>query len=390
MNSLGLFQHAGSKNHGCEALVKTTFELFKTKTDSFFVVTGNSEEDSSYIKNDKITIYDRRNIKKNTFEYIKYAIKYRLKISFSTFPICTWQIKEKDYLAISIGGDNYCYLGYKWLTDDLISTHNWLIKHHKKTVLWGCSIEEETLQNKELLNDLRKYDLITVRESLSKENLAYYGIVDNVVETVDSAFILETEQVDNYASLFNNNKEVVGINISPLVIEKNEKVLDNYIKLIDYIMNNTEFNVALIPHVVWKGNDDRESNDLLFEKFEDTGRIIKIEDNNCEKLKGYIANCRFFVGARTHATIAAYSSEVPTIVIGYSIKSKGIANDLFGEYDNYVLDSSGLKDNKELTNSFKWLMKNENIIKNKLHIVLPRYKNKVYEARDKVIELMEK
>ena len=76
MNSLGLFQHAGSKNHGCEALVKTTFELFKTKTDSFFVVTGNSEEDSSYIKNDKITIYDRRNIKKNTFEYIKYAIKY--------------------------------------------------------------------------------------------------------------------------------------------------------------------------------------------------------------------------------------------------------------------------------------------------------------------------
>ena len=32
----------------------------------------------------------------------------------------------------------------------------------------------------------------------------------------------------------------------------------NYQKLIEYILKETNYGVALIPHVVWKDNDDRE------------------------------------------------------------------------------------------------------------------------------------
>ncbi|MFR4670990.1 MAG: hypothetical protein ACLT69_14285 [Intestinibacter bartlettii] len=53
-------------------------------------------------------------------------------------------------------------------------------------------------------------------------------------------------------------------------------------------------------------------------------------------IKGYISRCRLY-RARTHATIAAYSTCVPTLVIGYSVKAKGIAKDIFGTYENYVL-----------------------------------------------------
>ena len=67
------------------------------------------------------------------------------------------------------------------------------------------------------------------------------------------------------------------------------------------------------------------------------------------ELKGYIARCRFFVGARTHATIAAYSSCVPTLVLGYSVKSRGIARDLFGNEENYVLPVQSLQEPDELT-----------------------------------------
>jgi len=37
-----------------------------------------------------------------------------------------------------------------------------------------------------------------------------------------------------------------------------------------------------------------------------------------------------FAGARTHSTIAALSSGVPTLSFAYSIKARGINRDLFG------------------------------------------------------------
>ena len=44
--------------------------------------------------------------------------------------------------------------------------------------------------------------------------------------------------------------------------------------------------------------------------------------------KYLIAHCRFGVFARTHAAIAAYSSGIPCVTIGYSVKAQGIGNDM--------------------------------------------------------------
>jgi colanic acid/amylovoran biosynthesis protein len=57
--------------------------------------------------------------------------------------------------------------------------------------------------------------------------------------------------------------------------------------------------------------------------------------------KDAIARCRCFIGARTHATIAALSSGVPTLSIGYSAKARGINLDLFG-HDRYLLPAPDL------------------------------------------------
>ena len=89
------------------------------------------------------------------------------------------------------------------------------------------------------------------------------------------------------------------------------------------------------------------------------------------QLKGYISRCRFFVGARTHATIAAYSSNVPTLVLGYSIKSLGIATDLFGTDENYVIPVQKLQEKEDLAGALQWIIKNENEIKKQLEEVIP-------------------
>lgn len=138
----------------------------------------------------------------------------------------------------------------------------------------------------------------------------------------------------------------VGINVSPMIIglESNQGVtLQNYIELINYIINQTDMQVALIPHVVWSHNDDRIPLNILYDRFKDTGRICMIDDHTAEELKGYIARCRFMIAARTHASIAAYSTQVPTLVIGYSVKARGIARDLFGNEEHYVLPVQSLQ-----------------------------------------------
>ena len=97
-------------------------------------------------------------------------------------------------------------------------------------------------------------------------------------------------------------------------------------------------------------------------------------DGNCCELKGYIARCRFFVGARTHATIAAYSTCVPTLVVGYSVKSRGIAQDLFGTEEGYVLPVQGLGSVDDLKLSFQGMLEKETQEKSKLVEVIPTYK----------------
>ena len=111
-----------------------------------------------------------------------------------------------------------------------------------------------------------------------------------------------------------------------------------------------------------------------------------IEDHNCEELKGYISRCRFMVTARTHASIAAYSTCVPTLVVGYSVKARGIAKDLFGTDKNYVIPVQSLKEEKNLLEAFKWLQNNEASVRNHLNAFIPEYTARLNSVHDLILE----
>ena len=184
----------------------------------------------------------------------------------------------------------------------------------------------------------------------------------------------------------------VGVNVSPL-IQKSESVpgitMKCYEELIEWIIEHTDMQIALIPHVVWKNNDDRKPLSELYEKYKSTERLVQISDCSCEELKGYISQCRFFVGARTHATIAAYSTCVPTLVVGYSIKAAGIAQDLFGSQEHYVLPVQSLKDPQDLVCEFQWLMEQENSIREHLQKKIPDYQEQALRTGEEINHLWE-
>lgn len=383
-----LYSHDGSGNHGCEALVRTTIELLKNDNTKITLSSTRPEEDIRY-GIDKICEIKQLHstVQLNRFSYNFLKSYYDFKIKKNTYAMDALAERiafdaHKGDIAISVGGDSYCY----GATKEMAYRNQVWKKGGLKTVYWGCSIEPELLNDPKIAEDISSFDLITARESISYEVLK--RINPNTILVSDSAFHLKSVQkpFQRFASPYN----MVGLNLSPLAEESEKKpgiARDNYEKLIDYLIGYTDYYILLIPHVIWKDNDDRTINRYFMEKYKETKRVFAVEDANCEEIKGYISRCKFFIGARTHATIAAYSSYVPTLVLGYSVKSKGIAKDLFGSYDDYVLPVQELSTSYDLVNRFKWLVSNEMEIKNQLKLVLPDYKDLIHNAVEAVNKL---
>lgn len=381
MNKI-LFMHTGSANHGCEALVRTTSQVLGGPENVSLWSLAKVEDEQYGSANTVERIVESEQLARFSMPYFEALI--RRKVLGQTDANMDVFLREtfKDNIAFSIGGDNYCY---EWSANQAIKLNKKIRKYAKATVLWGCSIDPEAI-TPEMAEDLAGFDLITARESITYELLK--PINPNTVLVADTAFLLEKAELPLPENFIAGN--TVGINVSPLIMKYGTEencILANYEELIRYILSETDMNVCLIPHVVWEYNDDRVPLRYLFDKFKDSGRVCMIEDGNCCELKGYIARCRFFVGARTHATIAAYSTGVPTLVVGYSVKSRGIARDLFGTEENYVLPVQNLKTGENLTNAFRWLQCQEETIRDHLAAFMPQYNERAKIGAEAISKL---
>ena len=112
----------------------------------------------------------------------------------------------------------------------------------------------------------------------------------------------------------------------------------------------------------------------LYEYYKESDRVFLFEDEtlSSNEMKYLISLLDIAIVTRTHASIAAYSTFVPTMVVGYSIKSKGIANDLFGEWEEYVLDCKEIR-SELLVEKFEAIYKNKDEIRRKLKKAMPQY-----------------
>lgn len=376
------YTFAGSKNHGCEAIVRASNKiLIKYTNCRQFLSSPSKTEDMEYDLDDLIEIIDENNGGNyNKILYILAALQIRLfkcrSLSERLPFLKLFDVVDKDYLSLSIGGDNYCYSSF----EESAILNSEINKRKSKTVLWGCSIEPKLITD-EMVKDLSKYCLITARESITYEALVKRGINKNTKLYPDPAFQLDKVESPLPDKFIEGN--TIGINISPLIMKYERSkgnIFTNYCRLVQHIIDTTNFQIALIPHVVMKYTNDLDVLEKLYEAFKFTERVVLIKDCNCMELKGYISRCRMFIGARTHATIAAYSTCVPTLVIGYSVKALGIAKDIFGTYENYVISVQDIIKEDELVKAFEWLKKNENEIRSYLRKFMPSYLDKALEA----------
>lgn len=392
MNKLIMYPHGGSNNHGCEAIVRSTLDIMEQAIPDMvknkILFSSRKHEDTHVNLEEACTIIPEFQpiTSKLSADYLIGTIKSKVLGDKDYFDRYSYREvfnnADENTLALSIGGDNYCY-GRPGL---IYFMNTYVRKNGAKTILWGCSIEPSAM-DEEMVADLKQYKFIFARETITYNALLEKGL-DNARLCPDPAFLLQPEEFELPKGFEVGN--TIGINLSPMIMsyEKNKgAALENYKQLVEYLINETNHQVALIPHVVWDHNDDRIPLKELYKDYKDNDRVIFVAENNdlnCNQLKYVISKCNILIPARTHASIAAYSQCVPTLVVGYSVKARGIADDLFGTQEGYLIPVQSLNDKNDLVELYKDFAKREPEVRTHLEKIMPEYKSRIVEAAKEI------
>ena len=173
-----MYLHGGSGNHGCEAIVNSTCHMIEEIPK--LLVTNSEQEDRRYSVEPLCDILQERKIAEHFFAHVWYyawRLVFRDPESFMRYRFREVMGKNLAPLYLSIGGDMYCYELSK---REAVTANSAFNRAGAKTVLWGCSLEPELLQEPEVVEDMKRYALITPRESITTEALAAAGVTENV------------------------------------------------------------------------------------------------------------------------------------------------------------------------------------------------------------------
>lgn len=379
--------HTGSHNHGCEAIIKSTADLFNDRGVNVVLTSHDLDGDKKFGIEEFNETIEYVNFVNNKFKRlisVGFSRVLNMKnVSNAIVQKPVWD-KLKDTLVLNVGGDTYCYAK----PYPSIYLNKYCEKKGLKNVLWACSIEEDVVNDPDIRKDLDKYSRIYPRETLTYNALVKAGYPEEkLFLTCDPAFTMRPKVTELPEGFKKNN--TVAINISPTILaysNNQSAVVSGYCKIIDEVLNTTDCSVALVPHVYNGKREDIKALSELYKNYENNERVVFFNKAySCRELKYIISQCCFLIAARTHASIAAYSSCVPALVVGYSVKAKGIAIDLFGKYEGYVLPVQDIDNEEKLLETFKNIFAQREEMKNKLTEVMPEYSSRAGLAIDNCI-----
>lgn len=339
-------------NLGCEAIIRGATEIIAGIGDSGIgIATQMPNRDNSIIRS-MAAKPEKLYRSRGSIDNILSEILLRLHLKKLSLCIPRYDARRivKDYdFSLGMGGDNYCYRGREYF----YRMNNGMRSNHSKNIFWGCSIEPLDIDDM-MLRDLRGYDKIFARESLTLTALRNVGLI-NVELCTDPAFAMKSAPLVLPHQLDDPSKSFIGINLSPLIFSYASeplKVRTSILAVLHKILNNTEYGICFIPHVYGRGNDIDINKSFAAALGDESDRVICFEQEvTAPQIKTLIGKMSGLICARTHASIAAYSSCVPTFVLGYSIKSKGIAKDIYGSYEDHVIPVQSIDEEKKLVNA---------------------------------------
>ncbi len=384
---IAIYGHGGSQNHGNEEIVRGIRKLFpdaEIKLYSF-----SPEADKHFLLDEACEI---RNMTKNIPTFLKILRKLfknsrRIKnlVYKEHFRPFISEINGNT-LYILEAGDQYCELGehrfFYGLLNQIIQ------KRGAKSVMMGCTINPDLLEDITLVNDIKKYSLVVARESITYTALKNVGI-KKLLMAPCPAFLMETKKID--LPEWMNSRKFVGFNVGFLQ-QGNEKyydiVMKNYFNAIKMLIEKTDLHIALIPHVNWGyETTDFTALDELYRYFKSSGRIHYILEHSAPEQRYIISKSVAFVALRTHAAISGIATYTPTLITGYKTKSKGIAKDVFGEMFDMLADVQSLISEQIISEKLMEIIKSEREIRKFLETKIPDYYKDFYAVVKEISKL---
>lgn len=264
--------------------------------------------------------------------FLKSIINYQ-KISFDK------QIfKDADYILDIGQGDSFAdiYGPNRFNAINLI--HKEAMKYRKPYCLLPQTIgpfKSDAIRNA-ANKAIEKASLVMARDKQSYDYVvANVPKQKNVKEYIDVAFFLPyTKQ--GFDPVYTH----VGLNISGLLWhggytgDNQFGLKDNYQQIIreivDYFLKMPNVKLHLIAHVVLSERNVENDYEVcydLFNELKHPNLVLAPLFLSPIDAKSYISGMDFFMGARMHATIAAFSSGVPVVPMAYSRKFNGLFMD---------------------------------------------------------------
>ena len=206
---------------------------------------------------------------------------------------------------------------------------------------------------------LAKEDCLSAKLLMSRDRASTDLLVNEfgcktVLDSIDVAFFLPYRKMKKDASSTH-----IGINVSETLCSPHNghkfKSSENYLPILKEAivqLLSDGYTVHLIPHVADLENTPQNEYFIqyrLWEEIQHPNLIPPPLFLSSMDAKSYISSLDLFIGSRMHACIAAFSSNVPVLLLGYSRKFSGLFQETL-DYP-YCLDvtsgfSSGLVVNK--------------------------------------------
>lgn len=178
---------------------------------------------------------------------------------------------------------------------------------------------------------MNRAEAVVSRDAPSTTFLSDLGIKSEIVEATDVAMRLPYTA----PAPRNGGPIRVGLNVSGLLMSGGYTGANQFGLSVDYPALIREIitwfqaedgvEVHLVGHVqseIQPVEDDQRAGAKLAEEF--SGTVLAPVFASPVDAKSYIAGLDFFMGARMHATIAAFSSGVPVVPMAYSRKFRGV------------------------------------------------------------------
>lgn len=229
---------------------------------------------------------------------------------------------------------------------------------------------------------LNKVDIITTRETISKDTLMELGVNVPIFVTADAAFALPVISKQNSLSKLkkDSNFSKNGLNIAITAIpwdfpkeldyKKKSRMYENYIKSLsicaDYLIERYNANIIFFPQVtIPRVKNDIPISKKIFNRMDNKSSVSILEkDYSPEELKGMYGCMDLLLGTRFHSCIFALSMGVPTLAIEYDgHKAYGIMK-LLG-LEEFVIEIEKIN-STELSLKTDKLIRNNEEIKEKI------------------------